>query len=67
MLVGPGLGFTELHRSHGGHYSTFQVDARTGEVLSDSESLRKIVENAGQFAERPTVQPENELRPLCRP
>ena len=47
--------FTEPDRGHVGHAGTILVDAHTGEVLADSESLREIAENANRLAERPTL------------
>jgi hypothetical protein len=38
-----------------GQAGTVLVDAHTGEVLADSESLREIAENAKRLAERPAL------------
>jgi hypothetical protein len=38
-----------------GQAGTVRVDAHTGEVLADSESLREIAENAKRLAERPAL------------
>jgi hypothetical protein len=47
--------FTEPDRGHVGQAGSLLVDARTGEVLADSESLREIAENARRLAERPAL------------
>jgi hypothetical protein len=47
--------FTEPDRGHVGQAGTLLVDARTGEVLADSESLREMAENARRLAERPAL------------
>ncbi len=47
--------FTEPDRGHVGQAGTLLVDARTGEVLADSESLREIAENAQRLAQRPAL------------
>jgi hypothetical protein len=47
--------FTEPDRGHVGQAGSLLVDARTGEVLADSESLREIAENAKRLAERPAL------------
>jgi hypothetical protein len=44
--------FTEPDRGHVGQAGSVLVDARTGEVLADSHSLREIAENARRLAER---------------
>jgi hypothetical protein len=38
-----------------GQAGTVLVDAHTGEVLADSESLREIAENVKRLAERPAL------------
>jgi hypothetical protein len=47
--------FTEPDRGHVGQAGSLLVDARTGEVLADSDSLREIAENARRLAERPAL------------
>ena len=47
--------FTEPDRGHVGQVGSLLVDARTGEVLADSESLREMAENARRLAERPAL------------
>jgi hypothetical protein len=47
--------FTEPDRGHVGQAGSLLVDARTGEVLADSESLREIAANARRLAERPAL------------
>ena len=47
--------FTEPDRGHVGQAGSLLVDARTGEVLADSGSLREIAENARRLAERPAL------------
>jgi hypothetical protein len=47
--------FTEPDRGHVGQAGSLLVDARTGEVLADSESLREIAESARRLAERPAL------------
>jgi hypothetical protein len=47
--------FTEPDRGHVGQPGSLLVDARTGEVLADSESLRELAENARRLAERPAL------------
>jgi hypothetical protein len=47
--------FTEPDRGHVGQAGSLLVDARTGEVLADSESLREIAENARRLADRPPL------------
>jgi hypothetical protein len=47
--------FTEPDRGHVGRAGSLLVDARTGVVLADSESLREIAENAKRLAERPAL------------
>ena len=47
--------FTEPDRGHVGQAGSLLVDARTGEVLADSESLGEIAENARRLAERPPL------------
>jgi hypothetical protein len=47
--------FTEPDRGHVGQAGSLLVDARTGEVLADSQSLREIAENARRLAERPAL------------
>lgn len=44
--------FTDPDRGHVGQAGSLLVDARTGEVLADSESQREIAENARRLAER---------------
>lgn len=38
-----------------GQAGTIRVDAHTGEVLADSQTLREIAENAKRLAERPAL------------
>ena len=38
-----------------GQAGTVLVDARTGEVLAEAETLREIAENASRLAERPAL------------
>jgi len=47
--------FTLPGRGLVGQAGTVRVDAHTGEVLADSESLREIAENAKRLAERPAL------------
>ena len=47
--------FTEPDRGHVGQAGSLLVDAQTGEVLADSESLREIAGNAKRLAERPAL------------
>jgi hypothetical protein len=47
--------FTEPDRGHVGQAGSLLVDAQTGEVLADSESLREIAENARRLAQRPAL------------
>ncbi len=47
--------FTEPDRGRVGQAGVLLVDARTGEVLADSDSLREIAENARCLAERPAL------------
>jgi hypothetical protein len=47
--------FTEPDRGDVGQAGSLRVDARTGEVLADSESLREIAENARRLAQRPAL------------
>ncbi len=47
--------FTAPDRGHVGQAGSLLVDARTGEVLADSEPLREIAENARRLAERPAL------------
>ncbi len=47
--------FTEPDRGDVGRAGSVLVDARTGEVLADSQSLREIAENARRLAERPAL------------
>ena len=47
--------FTQPDRGHVGRADSLLVDARTGEVLADSESLRELAENARRLAERPAL------------
>ena len=47
--------FTEPDRGPVGQAGSLLVDARTGEVLANSESLRQLVENARRLAERPAL------------
>ena len=47
--------FTEPDRGHVGQPGSLLVDARTGEVLADCESLREIAENARRLAKRPPL------------
>ena len=47
--------FTEPDRGHVGQAGSILVDAHTGEVLADSESLREIAENSKRLAERPAL------------
>lgn len=47
--------FTDPDRGHVGQAGSLLVDARTGEVLADSESLREIAETARRLAERPAL------------
>ncbi|HTU17997.1 MAG TPA: hypothetical protein VMG10_08030 [Gemmataceae bacterium] len=44
----PGVGLV-------GQAGTILVDAHTGEVLADSQTLREIAENAKRLAERPAL------------
>ena len=46
---------TEPDRGQVGQAGSLLVDARTGEVLADSRSLREIAENARRLAERPAL------------
>jgi hypothetical protein len=46
---------TEPDRGPVGQAGSLLVDARTGEVLADSQSLREIAENARRLAERPPL------------
>jgi hypothetical protein len=46
---------TEPDRGHVGQVGSLLVDARTGEVLADFESLREIAENARRLAECPAL------------
>jgi hypothetical protein len=47
--------FSEPDRGQVGQAGSLLVDARTGEVLADCESLREIAENARRLAERPAL------------
>jgi hypothetical protein len=47
--------FTEPDRGYVGQAGCLLVDARTGEVLADSESLREMAEHARRLAERPAL------------
>ena len=47
--------FTLPGRGLVGQAGTVRVDAHTGEVLADSESLREIAENVKRLAERPAL------------
>ncbi len=47
--------FTEPDRGEVGQVGSLLVDARTGEVLADSEFLREMAENARRLAERPAL------------
>jgi hypothetical protein len=47
--------FTEPDRGSVGQAGSLRVDARTGEVLADSESLRQMAENARRLAQRPAL------------
>ena len=47
--------FTEPDRGHVGQAGSLLVDAQTGEVLAEFESLREMAENASRLAERPAL------------
>src|SRR5260370_10863043 len=47
--------FSEPDCGYVGQVGSLLVDARTGEVLADSESLRGLAENSTRLAERPAL------------